>query len=194
MKIGPVLANSNEKMPSGGGSKVQINNYFTMGNQQNSGQVLSGSAVKSEIKRKRKSQNLQSNAILQLQPTSNYMAVNEHISQQQLKQQQMFSNTLNLSELHTLLQESGVNAGGSQPKISGVQQHGERTVQKERKKNYQKLKEHQYMNSSFLNNPIKEACSQGTQARKQSTPSTYTTKASQKRKSGVGLPEDIGLV
>lgn len=61
---------------------------------------------------------------------------------------QNFCNTLNLTEMHNLLLETGLQS--SQNKKSGLQN----SVQKERKsiKNYQKLKEHQYTNSSFLNN------------------------------------------
>ena len=69
---------SNEKMPSGGGSRVQVNNYFTMGPQNG---LPSGSALKSEIKRKRISQNLHSNGVLQ--PP---VPKNDNVSAQCLKQ------------------------------------------------------------------------------------------------------------
>lgn len=59
MKV-PALTNSNDKMPAGG-SKVQINNYFALGTQN----LQKGApSVKSDIKRKRISQNLQSNGVL----------------------------------------------------------------------------------------------------------------------------------
>ena len=49
---------SNDKMPSGG---IQINNYFALGTQNLQKGVPS---AKSELKRKRISQNLQSNGML----------------------------------------------------------------------------------------------------------------------------------